>query len=117
MGMLGFPGSDTYKTSLYPSIASLFVSLLFLGSFLMNKQHKRYTQSTPSHSLMLAVLLASPASSAGVHEAEIECTGSQSPMCFPVAMRKRASDTHGAASAKLITAHKAHHCDAHVVCV
>ena len=34
------------------------------GSFLMNKQHKRYTQSTPSHSLMLAVLLASPASSA-----------------------------------------------------
>ena len=69
MGMLGFPGSDTYKTSLYPSIASLFVSLLFLGSFLMNKQHKRYTQSTPSHSLMLAVLLASPASSAGVHEA------------------------------------------------
>ena len=83
-------------------------------SFLMHKQHTRYTQSTPSHSLMLAVLLASPASSAGVavHEAEIEGTGSQSPMCFPVAM-VNALATHTEPSAKLITAHKAHHCDGH----
>ena len=61
---------------------------------------------------MLAVLLASPASSAGVHEAEIEGTGSQSPMCFPVAM-VNALATHTEPSAKLITAHKAHHCDGH----
>jgi len=56
----------------------------------------------------LEPLLASPASSAGVHEAEIEGTGSQSPMCFPVAM-VNALATHTEPSAKLITAHKAHH--------
>ena len=66
---------------------------------------------------MLAVLLASPASSAGVHEAEIgRGTGSQtqSPMCFPdpVAM-VNALATHTEPSAKLITAHKAHHWDGH----
>jgi hypothetical protein len=49
---------------------------------------------------------------AGVHEAEIEGTGSQSPMCFTVAMGN-ALATHTEPSAKLIAAHKAHHCDGH----
>jgi hypothetical protein len=68
---------------------------------------------------MLAVLLASPASSAGVHEAEIEGegTGSQSPYTnvLPSCDGKRATvATHTEPSAKLITAHKAqHHCDGH----
>jgi len=37
---------------------------------------------------------------------------SQSPMCFPVAMGN-ALATHTEPSAKLTTAHKAHHCDGH----
>ena len=78
----------------------------------MNKQHTGTLRVLPATLFMLAVLLASPASSAGVHEAEIEGTGSQSPMCFPVAM-VNALATHTEPSAKLITAHKAHHCDGH----
>jgi hypothetical protein len=39
-------------------------------------------------------------------------SASQSPMCFPVAM-VNALATHTEPSAKLITAHKAHHCDGH----
>ena len=48
---------------------------------------------------MLVVLLASPASSAGVHEAEIEGTGGRSHQdVLPSCDGKRASDTHGALS-------------------
>jgi hypothetical protein len=75
------------------------------GSFLMNKQHTRYTQSTPSHSFYDCraplVRLASPASSAGVHEAEVEGTGSarsQVTNVLPSCDGKRAGDTHGALS-------------------
>ena len=46
-------------------------------------------------------------------EAEIEGTGSQSPRCASHSCDgKRALATHTEPSAKLITAHKAHHCDA-----
>ena len=47
-----------------------------------------------------------------MHEAEVEGTRSQSPMCLPVAMGNPLS-THTEASTKLITAHQAHHCDDH----
>ena len=56
---------------------------------------------------MLAVLLASPASSAGVHEAEIEGTGGRSHQdVLPSCDMGNALATHTEPSAKLITAHK-----------
>ena len=47
-----------------------------------------------------------------MHEAEVEGTRSQPPMCLPVAMGN-AIATHTEATTKLTTAHKAHHCDDH----
>ena len=82
----------------------------------MNKQHKRYTQSTPSHSLMLAVLLAYRQLPALVCTKLRSKAQGRTPVCFPVAM-VNALATHTEPSAKLIThvitAHKAHHCDGH----
>ena len=94
------------------------VSLCLCGFYVIS-----YEQTTQTihlkHSQPLSVCLSCPhfvytslASSAGVQEAEVEGTRSQSPMCLPVAMGNPLS-THTEASTKLITAHQAHHCDDH----
>ena len=80
----------------------------------MNNNTHGTLRVLPATLFMLAVLLASPASSAGVHDAEVEGTRSQSSMIALASCDgKRASHTHGEPSTKLITALKAHHCDGH----
>ena len=91
------------------------VSLCLCGFYVIS-----YEQTTQTihlkHSQPLSVCLScltSSASSAGVQEAEVEGTRSQSPMCLPVAMGKPLATHTAEASTKLITAHQAHHCDDH----
>ena len=68
-------------------------------SFLMNKQHIRHTESSPSHCLYALRL------SCSSHlRFERRCTRSQSLMCLPVAMGN-AIATHTEPTTKLITAH------------
>ena len=76
------------------------------NDFKVNPQPSPNPNPNPNPNLTLTLtptltpaLTLAPASSAGVHEAEIEGTGSQSPMwLLPSCDGKRASDTHGALS-------------------
>ena len=91
------------------------VSLCLCGFYVISYEQTTQTihlKHSQPLSICLCRVLTSSASSAGVQEAEVEGTRSQSPICLPVAMGKPLA-THTEASTKLITAHQAHHCDDH----